>query len=758
MRMVRKLAFVLAVPVLVVSLLLWGVSFFYLTNAIDTREWSDGAGLVTQVRRLCWIAGALLSTITFILIGLEDRLLRRLLDKMIGDLRRGKAPTYRGIDELEFLSANIGRLVRNLNEREACFQESEAKYRTIFESTGTAIVLSEEDDTISLVNDQFRALTGFERDEVEGKKTWADFLTEDELEWMKTVCELRKEPSPAAAKQCEFTIRDKYGNHKDVILTAKLILGTTRTIASLIDVTDSNRDRLERQMAREKLAAEILRQKNVQLDYEIRTRQEIQDSLRVSEGLFRAVFETAEDCIFLKDTDMRYTHANPAMLRLLDMQHPEIVGKTDEDFRDDESAKHTRGLEVRVLKGETIESEETRNWKGWPIALNIIRFPVRHSSGDTIGICGIARNITERRIEKLEYPGTTIDYCSEAMNHTLKQLQLAAQTDSIILLLGESGSGKDLLARYLHDHSHRAGGPYFSVNCAALSPQLVESELFGYEKGAFTGACFRKRGLLELAEGGTLLLNEIGEMPLDIQAKLLTFLDTQSFTRIGGQSSVSVNARLVVATNRDLPKEVKSGRFRKDLFYRVSVMTIRVPPLRERREDLPLLASQLIESLVDKMGKRGPVALDIDAMEALSGYHWPGNVRELRNVLERALILCENDKITLTHLGPALAKGITADNTPCGELVLRYSRARAFRDVLEETKRSLITDALHRSGGSVEGAARLLSMTRPSLKHHMKVLHIQTDSLLSSASLQKETTFSPEHVLGSAHHPNCHSQ
>ena len=174
---------------------------------------------------------------------------------------------------------------------------------------------------------------------------------------------------------------------------------------------------------------------------------------------------------------------------------------------------------------------------------------------------------------------------------------MAAKKNSTILLLGESGSGKDYIAKYIHEHSDRSGWPYFSINCAAIPSELAESELFGHEKGAFTGAVAQKRGLLELAEGGTLLLNEIGELSPLLQAKLLTFLDTRAFTRVGGVKEIIVNVRLLAATNRDLWKEVQEGRFRSDLFYRINVLTIKIPPLRERTEDIPVLVEEILSQL-----------------------------------------------------------------------------------------------------------------------------------------------------------------
>ena len=206
------------------------------------------------------------------------------------------------------------------------------------------------------------------------------------------------------------------------------------------------------------------------------------------------------------------------------------------------------------------------------------------------GLCAIARDITERRELELQPPPGLESVRSKVMQETLQLALKAATSGGLVLLQGESGSGKDYMARFIHDHSDRSGGPYFSINCAAIPHELAESELFGHERGAFTGAHARKRGLLELAEGGTLLLNEIGELALLLQAKLLTFLDTKRFTRVGGEQEISVNARLIFASNRDLEKEVEEGRFRQDLFYRINVMTITAPPLRDRIEDIPILA------------------------------------------------------------------------------------------------------------------------------------------------------------------------
>ncbi len=311
--------------------------------------------------------------------------------------------------------------------------------------------------------------------------------------------------------------------------------------------------------------------------------------------------------------------------------------------------------------------------------------------------------------------GDSPEYPSQAMQSTLFRAKQAAVTDSIILLLGESGSGKDYLARFIHDHSRRANGPFFAINCAAVAPELAESELFGHEPGAFTGARGRKRGLLELAEGGTLLLNEVGELSKPMQAKLLTFLDTRSFTRVGGETHIPVNARLIAATNRELEKEVAEGRFRSDLFYRLNVLSIRIPALRERIEDLTILVQAILNQLAQEMVFHEIPDVEDEALRALARYHWPGNVRELRNVLERGVMLSEAGRIQLSALS---LEGHHENWT----YTVRFPVEKTIHDVTKEVKRSLVQEALRRSGGSKQGAASLLGISRHAFSHQIKTI------------------------------------
>jgi PAS domain S-box-containing protein len=454
---------------------------------------------------------------------------------------------------------------------------------------------------------------------------------------------------------------------------------------------------------------------NQALMREIHERTRVQESLAITESRLSAIFETARDCIFIKDESLRYILVNPYMANLLGLPANGVVGRTDEDLFGPEAGAHLRKVDSRVLAGETIEEEHTRVVNGIPTTFLDTKAPMHDGQGDITGICGISRNITDRSATQSFIPTPADDYPSAAMRATIAAARLAAETDSLILLTGESGTGKDYLARFIHKNSKRSSCPFYLINCAAVSEELAESELFGHEAGAFTGAQRRKRGLLELAEGGTILLNEIGELSLRLQAKLLTFLETKTFARVGGEKMVTVDARLIAATNRDLTQEVAEGRFRGDLFYRLNVFQIRIPPLRERLEDIPLLAQQLVSILTLELQFQNSPEIDAQVLHRLTQYTWPGNIRELRNLLERAIILSQGRSLGQKYLGfPG------EEDRPSA--LASASGIKSYDDIIEDTKRSLIEDALKRAGGKRHEAARLLGLTRDALKRQMTTL------------------------------------
>lgn len=312
---------------------------------------------------------------------------------------------------------------------------------------------------------------------------------------------------------------------------------------------------------------------------------------------------------------------------------------------------------------------------------------------------------------------------SPAVRQMLALSRKVAESEvSSVLLQGESGTGKDLIAKAIHYASRRADGPFVAINCAAIPSTLLESELFGYEKGAFTDAKARKEGLFEQAEGGTLFLDEIGELELALQAKLLRVLEEGTFRRVGGLKDISLNVRVIAASNRDLKSESETGRFRLDLYYRLSVIQIDIPPLRERVGDVQLLAEYYIKTLGEKLQmKRKIRGLSPEAIEAFKRYEWRGNVRELKNVIERALILEDDEFITLTYLPRDLvaAQGIVQTNV---EGVTNRFSLPSNGLSLDELEMSLVKQAIERSSGNQTRAAELLGISRDQLRYRLKKL------------------------------------
>ncbi|HMC93909.1 MAG TPA: sigma-54 dependent transcriptional regulator, partial [Polyangia bacterium] len=346
---------------------------------------------------------------------------------------------------------------------------------------------------------------------------------------------------------------------------------------------------------------------------------------------------------------------------------------------------------------------------------------------------------------------------SPAIRQIYAVVEKVANTPSTVLISGESGTGKELIARALHENSTRHAGPFIKINCAAIPKTLMESELFGYDKGAFTDAVGAKPGRFELAHGGTLFLDEIGEIPVEMQVKLLRVLQESEFERVGGIKTIKVDVRLVTATNRDLLEEIGAGTFREDLFYRLNVVPIQIPPLRERREDIPLLADHFIAKFNDRL-KKQIVAISPEAVERLVAYNWPGNIRELENLMERTMLFCEGPEIQARELPPEIFHGAepaahavpsavplaadestghgggagggtgsgpnpitwpslpaaTAQNGPAGSL------KEAVRFETERVERELIIRALDETNGNVTQAARKLKISRKSLQTKMK--------------------------------------
>jgi DNA-binding NtrC family response regulator len=331
-------------------------------------------------------------------------------------------------------------------------------------------------------------------------------------------------------------------------------------------------------------------------------------------------------------------------------------------------------------------------------------------------------NLLEERVQTLrDQLETTLGFRrvigeAKPWKNVLTQAAKVAQTETTVLLTGESGTGKEVVARFIHRGSPRNSGPFAALNCAALPESLLESELFGHEKGAFTGATTSRAGRIEQAAGGVLFLDEVAEMSTSVQAKLLRVLQEREFQRLGGTRTLRADVRIIAATNKDLEGMIAGGAFREDLYYRLRVFEIGLPALRERQQDILPMAEAFLEEIGALVG-RTAAGISRDAATALQSYDWPGNVRELRNALERALILCDGGLITMEHLPFSIGRSRGKGKGPGSGVIAALGEAFANSDNvrLRDVERDLIVRALHESGNNRSKAARLLGITRSQL-------------------------------------------
>src|SRR5215204_1524435 len=431
---------------------------------------------------------------------------------------------------------------------------------------------------------------------------------------------------------------------------------------------------------------------------------------------------------------------------LLDIDLPDGSGL---DLLSDIKEKFPDTIVVMVTGNETVENTiaalrgGAHDFIGKPIRLEELRVTLRNA----LETRQLRREVKQARQSKSEFGFANIIGESAAITRAIELARRVAESDVMaILLQGETGTGKDLFARALHYASERRTAPYLAINCAAIPATLIESELFGYEKGAFTDAKARKEGLFEQAEGGTLFLDEIGELELGLQAKLLRVLEEGSFRRVGGLKDIPLDVRIVAASNRDLRAESEAGKFRLDLYYRLSVIQIDIPPLRERGDDILLLAEHYIRQFGERLKLRRKIrGLSPEVADAFRRYPWPGNVRELRNVIERALILEDADLITPEYLPRDLAAeaGYAA---PQGSATPTHPAQSAAGSMggfalppgglsLDELETALVRQAVARSGGNQTRAAELLGISRDQLRYRLK--KIGADDEAEAASAEK---------------------
>ncbi|NQT83028.1 sigma-54-dependent Fis family transcriptional regulator [bacterium] len=359
-----------------------------------------------------------------------------------------------------------------------------------------------------------------------------------------------------------------------------------------------------------------------------------------------------------------------------------------------------------------------------PYQLDVVESRVRHALASARLR---AENVMLRERLQKNYGFENILGNSAAMKRVFETVRQVAPTKANVLIVGDSGTGKELIANAIHNISPRKDKPFIAVHCAALSKSLLESELFGHEKGAFTGAIASKPGRFERADGGTLFLDEVGEIDLDIQVKLLRFLEEWEFERVGGVKTIKVDVRLITATNRDPTKLVEAGRFREDLYYRLNVVTINVPPLRERKEDIPIMVSAFLAEF-SLENKKDATSISPDVLEALVAYDWPGNVRELRNVVESLVVLCPGDTIVFGQLpqtvkGTLRGKQVVVPGQEMGEVPGRQIVLAAGTSLRDAEKR-LIQETLRNNDNNISKAARILNISRRTLHRKLHEYNI----------------------------------
>jgi len=453
------------------------------------------------------------------------------------------------------------------------------------------------------------------------------------------------------------------------------------------------------------------------------------EQLRAGEERYRDLFDEAPIAYVLEDLESRFIRANRSALRILGITPDQVEGTVGMSFVPDTAEAQRRVQEAFAAIGRGVDTggvvlELRRRDNGAPIWIQWWSRP------DPSGLFTrtMFLDITDRVLMEQEQARLQAqnDYLQEeieadhnlgeivgrsaAIQTVLTSIRRVATTDASVLIQGESGTGKELIARAIHSASKRSDRPLIKVNCAALPANLVESELFGHEKGAFTGAIARRVGRFELADGGTLFLDEIGEIPPEVQVKLLRVLQEREIDRVGGKLPIKVDVRVIAATNRKLLQEVANKAFREDLFYRLNVFPIQMPPLRERPEDIPLLARFLVDKFAARLGRRIH-GVSPDSLRRLQSYRWPGNIRELENVIERAIILSDD---AVLDIGPEMLPG-SAQPDATGE----------SGDSLEGVERNHIRRVLEQSGWVIEGpkgAARLLGLHPSTLRYRMKKL------------------------------------
>ncbi len=528
--------------------------------------------------------------------------------------------------------ALLEHFVRRYEKERTVYMESEARYRTVFENTGAGTFVKEADMTLSMVNQGFERLTGYAKAEIENRMKWTDFIHPDDRQRMVQYHSDRRHNKPAPT-ELELRIVDRQGAVRDVHLKLDLIPGTQSAIGSFVDMTQLKQARLE----------------NLE-----------------GKALFQAIVEGFEGFLYVCDPDYRLAYLNPQCRRRVGHN---AIGEICYQAIHRRETPCLFCVMDQVQKGQTVRFEmlnpKDQRW------YQSINSPIHHVSGKS-SLLAMVSDINDRKHAEAALQAAGLQAQSEnifllnrdtgrqrfgnivgkspAMQKVYEQILSAAATDATVIIYGEPGTGKELVANAIHDLSERRTHRFVPVHCGAIPENLIESEFFGYKKGAFSGADTDREGYVDFANGGTMFLDEVGEITLHMQIKLLRVIEGIGFTPVGSNQVRQSNIRIIAATNRDLGERISKGLFREDFYYRIHILPIKLPALRERKEDLPLL----IDHFMKLYGaKKALPPLTTKMLERLQQHDWPGNVRELQNVIIR---FCSLQVLELGAVSPAAPK------------------------------------------------------------------------------------------------------
>lgn len=551
------------------------------------------------------------------------------------------------------------------------------------------IIVIGKDYQIIVFNEAASRITGFEEDDIIGKDFKILFAqSEDDSKIVKDSLQKNRSFS-----NLSINITDNKNRIINVLASITPIL-KDEEVLSVVLVFRNTKEMLTMAEEIEEKTLELIDQKN-KLD---------------------AIFNSNIEGTFTIDNDWNVTSFNRSAEKITGYKKSEAIGKKCWEIFRSSLCRNGCHMEQTMLRGKsTIGNElEIINKKGMKTPIKVNSGILLNNKNEKIGAVETFIDISEiKNLSdhlKTQFRFSNIVGGNKEMHKVFALLESVAETDSSVLITGESGTGKELVARAIHINSERNTGPFIALNCSAFAETLIESELFGHEKGSFTGAINTKIGRFELAHKGTLFLDEIGDISLPVQTKLLRVLETRQFERVGGNKAININVRIIAATNKNLSQEIQERRFREDFYYRINVINIHIPPLRDRMDDFPLLVNHFIKKYNERFSKK-VTHFSPEAYNLLEGYQWPGNIRELENVIEHCFVLCRGDIIQPGHIPERIKQQ-------------KSKQEIATTNMIQNAEKKMIIDALSRFNGNRTNAAKELNINPSTLWRKMKKLRI----------------------------------